>query len=72
MPCTHALPAPCPPQVLDAIDSGSLALIVAPTSSGKTFTSSYCINSVVRAEEDPQGLVVFVAPSECGPRVVMA
>ncbi len=52
------------PQVLDAIDTGSSALIVAPTSSGKTFISSYCINAVVRAEGDPQGLVVFVAPTK--------
>ena len=55
---------PCPTQVLDAIDTGSSALIVAPTSSGKTFISSYCINSVVKAEGDPQGLVVFVAPTK--------
>ena len=41
------------PQVLDVIDAGSSALIVAPTSSGKTFISSYCINSVVLREGEP-------------------
>lgn len=51
-------------QVLDAIDAGSSALIVAPTSSGKTFISSYCINSVVARPEDPEGIVVFVAPNK--------
>ncbi|GAB4814095.1 hypothetical protein N2152v2_001141 [Parachlorella kessleri] len=78
--CGHLLPHDTPPKrdprvesfnpdpwqrrVLDAIDTGSSALIVAPTSSGKTFISSYCINAVVRAEGDPQGLVVFVAPTK--------
>lgn len=50
-------------QVLDAIDARSSALIVAPTSSGKTFISAYCINSVVLREDDPEGRVVFVAPN---------
>jgi Lhr-like helicase len=60
-------PAPCAPpcwQVLDAIDAGASALIVAPTSSGKTFISSYCISSAVRAEGDEAGLAVFVAPTK--------
>jgi superfamily II RNA helicase len=51
-------------QVLDAIDEGASALIVAPTSSGKTFISSYCINSVVRATDHSDGIVVFVAPTK--------
>ena len=52
-----------PPQVLDAIDDGSSALIVAPTSSGKTFIASYCMWSVLN--RDSEGIVVFVAV-RCG------
>jgi len=64
-------------QVLDAIDDGASAVIVAPTSSGKTFISSYCINSVVRASggsstssgagsgTSDDGIVVFVAVGAC-------
>ena len=57
-PRPHLVP---PAQVLDCIDDGASALVVAPTSSGKTFISSYCISSVVRRMDDPEGIVVFVA-----------
>ena len=60
----HPLPPPTPVQVLDVIDAGASGLVVAPTSSGKTFMSAYCINRVVAAGEDPSGVVVFVAPNK--------
>ncbi|KAL4440400.1 hypothetical protein ABPG75_003401 [Micractinium tetrahymenae] len=78
--CGHLLPHEAPPerdprvetfnpdpwqrQVLDTIDDGASALIVAPTSSGKTFIASYCISSVVRRLDDQEGVVVFVAPTK--------
>ncbi|PRW57760.1 DEAD DEAH box [Chlorella sorokiniana] len=57
-------PDPWQRQVLDAVDAGASALVVAPTSSGKTFISNYTISSVVQRAEDPDGVVVFVAPTK--------
>lgn len=74
----HRLPRPGPPDrdpraesfnpdywqrtVLDCIDHGSSAVICAPTSSGKTFISSYVMESVLRSSSD--GRVVFLAPTK--------
>lgn len=49
-------------QVLDAIDANRSAVVCAPTSSGKTFISSYCIDRVSKADEE--GVAVFVAPTK--------
>ena len=49
-------------QVLDAVDKRQSALVCAPTSSGKTFISSYCMHSVISSSKD--GRVVFVAPTK--------
>jgi len=74
----HRLPRPGPPdrdpraesfnpdywqrKVLDCIDTGSSAVICAPTSSGKTFISSYVMESVLRSGDE--GRVVFLAPTK--------
>ena len=49
-------------QVLDVIDANASAVVCAPTSSGKTFISSYCMDRVLRQSKD--GIVVFVAPTK--------
>lgn len=51
-------------QVLDAIDAGASSVICAPTSSGKTFISSYCMDRVLNSLQDKEGVVVFVAPTK--------
>ena len=48
--------------VLDAIDKRESCVICAPTSSGKTFISSFCMDRVVNESDD--GIVVFVAPTK--------
>jgi superfamily II RNA helicase len=49
-------------RVLDVVDSKGSALVCAPTSSGKTLISGYCMRNVL--SEDDEGIVVFVAPTK--------
>ena len=51
-------------KVLDAIDAGASSIICAPTSSGKTFISSYCMDRVLNNPKNKDGVVVFVAPTK--------
>ena len=48
--------------VLDAIDRRESCVICAPTSSGKTFISSFCMDRVINQSDE--GVVVFVAPTK--------
>jgi len=51
-------------ELLDVVDNRESALVCAPTSSGKTFISYYCMEKVMRDQTHKDGILIFVAPTK--------